>query len=844
MKLAICWMWGLLLCFSALPAQELAYYLPEGQAYNPRIPTPAQVLGFEVGAWHVTHDQQLRYLERLAAVSPRLRLDTIGYTYERRPLVHLIITAERHHGNLEAIRQAHVSACDPRQPAPTAAAQARLPVVVWMGYSIHGNEASGGQAALVVAYHLAAAQGPAMDSLLEQAVILLDPCFNPDGFQRFSSWVNSHRSLGSLDALPESREHREAWPGGRTNHYWFDLNRDWLPAQHPESQARLARFHAWKPHILTDHHEMGRNSTFFFQPGVPARNHPLTPDTVFALTHALARYHARALDAIGSLYYTEEGFDDFYYGKGSTYPDINGGVGILFEQASVRGHLVETDNGPLSFPFAIRNQVQTSLSTLAGAQGLRSRLRAHQRRFYEESLAWGSRQDTAAWLVPAGPDPARLEAFRELMVRHQVELRALPPGAGWPTGGLVIDLAQPQARLIRAMFEQRTQFRDSIFYDISAWTLPLAFGLEAQPLKRRELLALGNLSPASPAAPGRLHGTPGSVPYAWAFGWEGYYAPRTLDRLLAAGLRARVATQPFEGPDGQVFARGTIVVPAQEQVLPAPAIAALLDARAQADFVQIYPLATGLTAGVNLGSNRFRPLQRPRVILVVGEGVSAYEAGEAWHLLDYRFGLAVSLVSAEDLGRVPLHDFTALVMVGGNYGQLSLPGERLRDWLAQGGTLIATKTALNWLKREGLGRVELIRNPDPEPGPLPYGNKENLEGAQAIGGAICAAEWDLTHPLAFGYQQPKVSLLRNSRIVMESSDDPFGTPLRYTQAPLQSGYISAQNLERLAGTAVVNVAHIGQGHIVSITDNPNFRAFWYGTNKLFLNAIFFSQVIE
>jgi hypothetical protein len=212
-----------------------------------------------------------------------------------------------------------------------------------------------------------------VDSLLNETVILLDPSFNPDGLNRFASWVNTHKSQ-TLVTDPVSRELNEAWPGGRTNHYWFDLNRDWLYVQHPESQGRIAKFHEWKPNILTDHHEMGSNSTFFFQPGVPSRINPLTPQKNRELTAKIGTFHARYLDKIGSLYFTEEDYDDFYYGKGSTFPDVNGAVGILFEQASSRGHAQETINGVLSFPFTIRNQVTTSFSTLAAARALRTEL--------------------------------------------------------------------------------------------------------------------------------------------------------------------------------------------------------------------------------------------------------------------------------------------------------------------------------------------------------------------------------------------------------------------------------------------------------------------------------------
>ncbi|MEJ7914544.1 MAG: M14 family zinc carboxypeptidase, partial [Chitinophagaceae bacterium] len=296
--------------------QDLSYYLPDSVTYDAAVPKPAAVIHHEVGEWHVTHDRLVNYMRAIAAAAPgRVKLETMGLTYEQRPQVLLVITSPKNHQNLEAIRQQHITLTDAGKSA--AADIANMPVVVWIGHSIHGNEASGSNASLLSAYYLAAAQGKQIDDLLQNVVILFDPSFNPDGLQRFSTWVNQHKSK-NLVTDPNSREFNEVWPGGRFNHYWFDLNRDWLPAVHVESQNRLAWFHKWKPNILTDHHEQGSNATFFFQPGVPSRVNPLTPAKNMELTEKMGKFHAAFLDRIGSLYFTKENYDDFYYGKGST----------------------------------------------------------------------------------------------------------------------------------------------------------------------------------------------------------------------------------------------------------------------------------------------------------------------------------------------------------------------------------------------------------------------------------------------------------------------------------------------------------------------------------------------
>ncbi|MCH7524197.1 MAG: hypothetical protein IIC74_04100, partial [Bacteroidetes bacterium] len=347
---------------------DLSYYLPQGVTYNQNIPTPESIIGHQVGKWHVTHDKLVQYMYALANASDRITIENRGKTFEDRPLLLLTITSPENHQRIDDIRKTHIAATESNSVNTT-----NMPIVVYQGFSIHGNEPSGANAGLLAAYYLAAAEGEAINDLLDNVIILFDPSLNPDGLQRFAYWANTNKSI-NLNPDPNDREYSEVWPGGRTNHYWFDMNRDWLPVQLPESRARIATFHKWLPNILTDHHEMGTNTTFFFQPGIQSRTHPLTPKLNQELTKRIANYHAKALDKIGSLYYTEESFDDFYYGKGSTFPDINGGIGILFEQASSRGHVQESDNGLLTFPFGIRNQFTAALSTLEAAKNMKCKI--------------------------------------------------------------------------------------------------------------------------------------------------------------------------------------------------------------------------------------------------------------------------------------------------------------------------------------------------------------------------------------------------------------------------------------------------------------------------------------
>jgi len=465
---------------------DLSYYLPEGQAYDPKIPTPKSVIGHEVGEWHVSHDRLVNYMQALDRASDRITLEQTGLTYEDRPLLLLTITSPKNHQSIEAIRLQHLQLSDPQKSGSLIIKD--MPVVYYLGCSIHGNEPSGANAGLAMAYHLAAAQGPEIEKYLENTVILFDPSFNPDGLNRFASWANSRKSK-LISADPNDTEHNEPWPGGRTNHYWFDLNRDWLVAQLPESQARIRKFQQWKPNYLADHHEQGTNATFFFMPGEPSRVHPLTLDKNQELTRRMGEYHAKALDKIGSLYFTQEGYDDFYYGKGSTYPDIQGAVGVLFEQASSRGHAQESVNGVLRFPFTIRNQVTTMISSLKAVNEMREDFLNYQRDFYKTNLTDAAKDPIKAYVFGSSRDKVKAFHLAELMERQSIEL--YKPSASQTINGktydtessYVVPLNQAQYRVIKAMFEKRSQFKDSLFYDISSWTLPLAFNLEYEELK-------------------------------------------------------------------------------------------------------------------------------------------------------------------------------------------------------------------------------------------------------------------------------------------------------------------------------------------------------------------------
>ncbi len=835
---------------------DLSYYLSKSATYNPDIPAPEAFFGFQIGDWHLRHDLIVNYMHALARHSDRIALTQYAQTHQQRPLLVLMITSQENHQNLATIQTQHQQLTNPDQSL--ALDIHAMPVVVYMGYSIHGNESSGGNAAPVVAYHLAAAQGAAIDSLLANAVILIDPVSNPDGFSRFAHWANTHRSK-HLIADPEHREHREAWPGGRTNHYWFDLNRDWLFLQQPESRGRLEIFHAWKPNVLTDHHEMSTNSTYFFQPGIPARNNPLTPPRTYQLTAAIAQHLASAFDEIGILYYTREFYDDFYIGKGSTYPDLNGGVGMLFEQASARGLVQDSVHGPISFPFAISNQVRTSLATLKAVRELRAELLSHQRDFYISARQEAQRAAIKAYVFGDPGDPARTHHFLDLLQRHHIQIHELarPIRAGnrtfTPGSAYIIPTAQPQYRLLTGMFERRTTFTDSLFFDVSAWTLPLAFNMPMAELKSSSQEFIGNPLPRSAFPRGRLSEVP--TPYAYLFEWRGHYAPRALYRLQKAGIRAKVASRQFrirtpsvaDSAEVRAFDYGTMLIPMGIQKNDPQAIRALMQTIAREDALDVFAVSTGQTdSGIDLGSPGFVPLEMPQIALLIGNSTNAHNAGEVWHLLDQHYDMPVSLIDVRHVREIDLNRYNTVIAAGGYYGDLDSAGiDALKQWLRQGNTLIALNSAVRWAINCELAHAQLVaRDRENYTDRKAYIDAPSDQGAHMIGGAIFQVQLDHTHPLAYGYGDNSLPVFRRGTFFLEPATSPYATPLQYTRQPLLAGYISQRNRNYIAESASVLVCKQGRGRVILMLDNPNFRAYWYGTQKLFANALFFSSTIR
>ena len=814
---------------------SLDYYFSQQDisTLNKDIPSPESVIGHPVGKWHISHDKLVEYMRKLASTSERITIEERGKTFEDRPLILLTITSKKNHQNINQIQKNHID-----QTNGILTPKIDTPLVVYQGFSIHGNEPSGSNSALLLAYYLAASNDDFVNKLLSNTIILLDPSFNPDGLQRFAYWANTNKNI-NLNPDSNDREYNEVWPGARTNHYWFDMNRDWLPVQLPESRARINTFHKWLPNILTDHHEMGTNSTFFFQPGVPSRTHPLTSKLNQDITRKISKYHVEALDEIGSLYYSEERFDDFYYGKGSTFPDINGGIGILFEQASSRGHIQNSDNGILTFPFTIKNQLTAGLSTLDAALNMRNEILDYQYNFYKKSREEAGKQKKSAIIFGDEKDAAKTYHLAEILKRHKIKFHHIRNNFSKDkinykkNYSFVVPKDQKNFKLINAMFEKRTTFQDSLFYDVSAWTFPLAFNLDynmdiSMDIAGKEVTELNK----------PLGIVKSKSNYAYLMSWNEYYSPSVLNEILDNNIIAKVALKEFKLNDKK-YDYGTILIPVKNQNISSNSLFEMLNSLAVENNLIIDGVDTGLADGIDLGSTEFKTINKQKVAVLVGEGINSYDAGEIWHLFDVRYGITITKLDVKSISKADLSKYSSIIMPS-SYGLSDINTAKIIKWTEQGGNLIAFKNSLNWISKNKLLDLK-FKTKKIQTKNISFAQKENHFGAQVIGGAIFEAKLDLSHPINFGYKNKNISLFRNTTIFMDQDNISYNNPIIYSENPLLSGYISEENLDIIKSTVPFKTGAYKKGQVTCFSDNTNFRAFWYGTNKLLMNAIYFSE---
>jgi len=720
-----------------------------------------------------------------------------------------------------------------------------------------------------LAYHLAAANDEKTAALLEHAVVLIDPCLNPDGRERYVSWVNS--VLGSRpDPATGAREHDEPWPGGRENHYLFDLNRDWAWLTQVETRARARAYLAWQPQVHVDFHEMWPNSSYFFFP--PERPvHPLYPREVMEWARVFGRENAAAFDARGWRYFTEETFDLYYPGYGDTWPTFHGAVGMTYEQA---GHgeaglaYRKADGDTLTLEERAHHHYVAALTTVETAVAKRAeRLLDFSRFFVREN-----RSGPAAYLFPPGDDPPRTGELVALLMAHGTEVyraenalspRGLhaydgePAGQTLPAGTYVVPLDQPLFRFLQAVLEPEPALPDTSlynFYDVSAWSLPHAFGIQAYWSDSDVRGSLTRLE-APPKASGEVVGP--DAPYAYLISWKRNAAAVAAARLLGAGVRIHFLTREVTIGD-EKFSPGSLAVFRAQNGEGLPA---LIRAVAQETGVRVVGVESGLTdAGPDLGSFRVKPLRAPRVAVVAGNPVSPTSLGACWFLLDRLYGIPHSLVNSSSITESRLREYTVLVFpddeAGGRAYSAALDSstvEVIRRWVDQGGVFVGLGGGAFFAAADQAGLSGVKSLPDTadtkslsEEGRKARDKTRRLETLaererrrrlEALPGTIFRVKVDAEHPLGFGYSG-EARVLKISDRALELG--PPGTNVAwFTASPRLSGYASAETVKRLEEKPFLVDEPRGRGHVVMYVEDPNFRLFWYGLNRIFLNSIFF-----
>lgn len=824
---------------------------------QPRLLSPDTFLGYPLGSRYTRHHEVVDYFRHVATARPdAVVLKEVGRTNEGRPLLHAFLSSPRHLRDLEGIRLDNLRAAGLLGDARPAAER---PVIVWLSYNVHGNEPSSSEAAMRTIHRLLDGSDPRTADWLDRAVVVIDPCINPDGRDRYVNWQNGVSGTRP-DADPQTREHREPWPGGRVNHYYFDLNRDWSWQSQHETRQRMKAYLEWMPQVHVDFHEQSPSSPYYFAPAAEPYHEVITP-WQREFQRLVGRNNAAYFDREGWLFFTRERFDLLYPSYGDTYPIYNGAIGMTYEQGGgPRGGraVALPDGDTLTLLDRLSHHVATGLSTIETSVRESGRLRQAFRDFFTAALAEPAAGATRHYLVRRkGTAHGLTESLLALLRRNGIRYgwsvaagsaRGFRYASGreeafdFEAGDIVIPVQQPRGTLLKVLMEPHTKLTDSATYDITAWALPYALGLDACAVRDRPAPRWTDVDPRPPAR--ELQ--PVDEATAYAIPWSDMGSVALLSRLLQSGLRVRFTQAPFR-VEGQAFARGTLLVTRAANRLPGRELGERVAAavRQVKGFPhEVVPLRSALVEeGHDLGSGDIRPLRAPRIALVGGEGVVANGFGEIWHWLDREAGYPVSVLQVQDLPSVKLEAFDVIILPDGNYRVLADRSvtEPLRDWVRRGGRLVALENAaaqlagLDWglkLKRDeakrGSGEADTLRR---------YANRERDALRNAIPGAIYRVELDDTHPLAFGYPKQYFTLRQDAGLFEPFREGGWNVGTLGRDAHV-SGFAGARVRERMKDGLLIGALPLGAGQIVFFADDPVFRGFWENGKLMLANALF------
>ncbi len=813
-----------------------------------QLQSPDTFLPHQLGEAFTPHFMLADYVAHVAASSNRVQMVQYGTTNEGRPLQLCFISTPENLAQLEEIRTNNLR----RTGHLEGTVDENLDrAIVWLSYSVHGNEAAGSEASKEVLYQLANPQNASTSSWLENTIVILDPCLNPDGYDRYTSW---HRRVSTtkLDPSTRTREHNEPWPGGRSNHYHFDLNRDWAWQTQIESQARIKIYRDWMPHIHADLHEMGVNSPYYFAPAARPF-HDYVTDFQEEFQQFIGENHARYFDANGWLYFTREVFDLLYPSYGDTWPTFNGAIGMTYEQggSGQAGRAVLMENGDtLSLKDRIDHHVTTSLSTVeVGSQRMEQLLDGFED-FYRQSRN-NPKGTYTSFVIKAGESPYRLMALANLLEKNGIQYgQANKSGTlnGWnyfdgeeadfeiEEGDLVVTARQPNGLLAQVLLNPETQLEDSLTYDITAWSLPLAYGLEAAAFEQD----LSGWQTEFQKTEYRSNPKVSAPPVGWVLSWHSAEHAKLLAALLQSQIQVRVANRAFE-LEGRTYPAGTLVINRADNKKVGK-LNQTMAAFQEEYSIEITPVNTGLTSkGPDLGSGAFRLIKLPRIGVLSDEGVSPYSFGQIWHYFESTLEMPLHIFATNNIGNIDLDQLDILILPEGRYGINGNTGDQLDQWIQQGGQLIAIGYANQSLI--GLKGVDLLLQENmsvdaanEEAMPNAYAESDRQSITYQIPGAIFRLEMDGSHPLTYGLPDPYFSLKTSSMAARPLSNQ-WNVGI-ISKDPYYQGFAGAQALKKIENTLVYGVQDKGRGNIIYLLDNPLYRGFWEVGKLLFANALF------
>ena len=861
----------------ALAEEFNSLYPQQIKDLDSNILSPEQFLGVKIGNTHLSYEQVSLYLSYLACASNRVLLKIDGKTYEGRPFVSAIISSAH---NLIGVpcQQSGVATVLNSASAIVAnnASIANVPnnlLVNWLGYSIHGNEASGVNASVVMAYLLAAGQDAYITDILDKTLVLLVPALNPDGVSGFANWTNSNISF-AVNNDQFNREFRQQSPTSRSNHYWFDLNRDWLFAQQPELMSVLRLYHEFKPHVVNDFHEHGNVSGTYFSPGVKSSTYPLIDSENWELTNKIAEFHSSYLDEIDALYFSRERYDNFYIGKGAAYPSLAGAIGILYEQPNSNGLDNFKSGVEVRLINNIRKQVYCSFSSLVGSVMLKDDIFSYRERVANESKASLAKNPNEAYLFTAGRDISLRNEFFKILDAHNIKYYRVKVENGvrgsLDGGTFAVPLDQEYPALIRAVFEPQLDFIDSTFYDITTWTVPMAFNINYS----KEIVLPSSMEEFpfdAVKATKQVINVPEKSEYGYLFSMDDYFSYNFLYYLLDNGVFVRSSDRPFSfesssfvdcnSLDSIEFGTGSIVVPVTHQPFGSNRLYEIISAyfkkhwalkESKKDFfergfgakgiVKVYSLSSGRGVEFDLGSRSFIRITKPSIAILIGRGTTYSRVGELWHLLDQRFRIPVTLLDYSLITASRLANYNVVVCTN-DFNMDSKTQDVITNWAEiSGNTFVALTDGIRFASKSGIAKVDL-KSTSSLRGAVhskkSYISKRSSGKAKNFSGVILRSLVDQSNPLSIGVPNYFVPVFKRSNFVAEEVDKSFDIYSVIAPEPLLSGCLSDGTSSAIANTPYI----IAKRGFIFIPDNPYFRGYWLGTSRAFLNSLFFRELL-